>query len=60
MINITLITYKKKKKKRALAQLALPPLASAKWRVKSWAQDPLDACVNNKKFSTNITDIFRF
>ena len=44
MINITLITYPKKKK-RALAQLALPPLASAKWRVKSWAQDPLGACV---------------
>ena len=30
---------------RALAQLAPPPLASAKWRVRSWVQDLPGTCI---------------
>ena len=33
----------------APAQLAPPPLANARWRVWSWIQDPLNACLTQKK-----------
>ena len=35
---------------RALAQMASPPLVRARWKVMSWVQDLLGACVTYKLF----------
>lgn len=69
-------TYKKNKKclwddisfengdletcQRALAQLATPPLASARWRVRSWVEDSLGMCnipIQKKKKKKRNSDL---
>ena len=39
---------------RALAQMASPPLVRARWKVMSWVQDLLGACVTYKLFIKKI------
>ena len=37
----------------ARAQIALPPLASTRWSMKSWVQDPLGVCDTHQKRRSN-------